>query len=333
MFDFEQGRIVAWIRDGGFSSVAFQLPEGLKIRAVEVSSEISALTGASITIIGLPCYGACDLYDYKGEFDALVHFGHSPIPSFGEDPNVLYIESRSDAVIRDDAAEVLSVLPQRVGILATVQYIGLIPRMKELLESSGRSARVGRGDGRICYPGQVLGCNCSAAEAVAEDVDAFVFIGEGDFHPLAAAFGSGRPIFAFNPMTSELKDMSDIRDRILRRRFAAISIARDAETFLVIESRKVGQNRRSEADAACEAIVAAGKTACKVLLDEINPDAIMAYRVDAYVNTACPRIAMDDSAKYQKPMLTLSELDVVLGIREWKDYEFDQIRPQSLHPE
>ncbi|MBO7204879.1 MAG: diphthamide synthesis protein, partial [Candidatus Methanomethylophilaceae archaeon] len=48
-------------------------------------------------------------------------------------------------------------------------------------------------------------------------------------------------------------------------------------------------------------------------------------RVDAYVCTACPRIAMDDALRYDRPMLTPPELEVALGIREWDDYVFDQI--------
>ena len=33
MFDFELETISRWISDGGFASVALQMPEGLKIRA------------------------------------------------------------------------------------------------------------------------------------------------------------------------------------------------------------------------------------------------------------------------------------------------------------
>ena len=84
MFDFELDRIVAWISDGGYTSVALQLPEGLKIRATEVSDYLSEKTGVDVLIIGYPCYGACDLFDYRGIADALVHFGHSPIPSLGQ---------------------------------------------------------------------------------------------------------------------------------------------------------------------------------------------------------------------------------------------------------
>lgn len=329
MFDFELDRIVAWIRDGGYSSVALQLPEGLKIRASEITDYLSERTGVDVTIIGCPCYGACDLYDYRGLADALVHFGHSPIPSQGDDPNVLYIESRSDAEILDSVMDSLSGLPSTVGVLATIQYLGLIPRMVSLLESSGRKAFVGSGDSRICYPGQVLGCNCSSAESIMGDVEAFLFLGEGDFHPLAAAFGVQKTVFVLNPVTGEVRDMAETRDRILRRRFAAIQAGKNADSFLVIVCTKIGQKRMIEAEEAVKKIKAHGKKAFKAVMEEVTPTSLMAYRVDAYVNTACPRIAMDDSARYDRPMLTLSELDIVLGEKSWNEYEFDQIRPSE----
>ena len=71
-----------------------------------------------------------------------------------------------------------------------------------------------------------------------------------------------------------------------------------------------------------------GKRAYRVVMEEINPMSLMSYRVDAYVNTACPRVAMDDSAKYDHPMLTIPELEIVLGERTWDGYVFDQIRPE-----
>lgn len=327
MFDFQLDNIVAWIRDGGFSSVALQLPEGLKIRATEISDYLSEKTGVDVLVIGFPCYGACDLFNYKGKTDALVHFGHSPIPSQGDDPNVLYIESRSDVTLDDSIKGSLKDLPQKVGLLATIQYLDLIPVVKEILEFMGREVFVGAGDRRIAYPGQVLGCNCSSAEAVINDVDAFLFLGEGDFHPLAAAFGVKKTIFVLNPVTKELRDMSETRDRILRKRFAAIQSAKKAQTFMVIVCSKVGQDRSDEADRVIEMIRSHGLRAYKSVMEEITPISLMAYRVDAFVNTACPRVAMDDSAKYDRPMLTIPELEIVLDERTWDDYEFDQIRP------
>lgn len=327
MFDFELETVSRWISDGGYSSVALQMPEGLKIRAPEISEFIERETGAVPVIVGRPCYGACDLFDYHGWADALVHFGHSPIPSQGDDPNVLYVESRSDADVDDSILGSLSTLPGSVGLLATVQYLGLIPKVRRILESSGRSVHVGVGDSRICHPGQVLGCNCSAAEAVNDDVEGFLFIGEGDFHPLAAAFGMEKQVLVLNPVTGEVRDMAEKRDRILRRRFAAIQGARDAQSFLVIVCSKVGQDRSELADGIVRLLRSHGRTAFKVVIEEVNPTALMSYQVDAFVNTACPRIAMDDAARYPKPMLTPPELEIALGEREWSDYVFDQIRP------
>ena len=327
MFDFELETISRWISDGGYASVALQMPEGLKIRAPEISEFIERETGAIPVIVGRPCYGACDLFDYHGWADALAHFGHSPIPSQGDDPNVLYVESRSDADVDDSILGSLSTLPGSVGLLATVQYLGLIPKVRRILESSGRSVHVGVGDSRICHPGQVLGCNCSAAEAVNDDVEGFLFIGEGDFHPLAAAFGMEKQVLVLNPVTGEVRDMAEKRDRILRRRFAAIQGARDAQSFLVIVCSKVGQDRSELADGIVGLLRSHGRTAFKVVIEEVNPTALMSYQVDAFVNTACPRIAMDDAARYPKPMLTPPELEIALGEREWSDYVFDQIRP------
>ena len=327
MFDFELETVSRWISDGGYASVALQMPEGLKIRAPEISEFIERETGAVPVIVGRPCYGACDLFDYHGWADALVHFGHSPIPSQGEDPNVLYVESRSDADVDDSILGSLSTLPGSIGLLATVQYLGLIPKVRRILESSGRSVHVGVGDSRICHPGQVLGCNCSAAEAVNDDVEGFLFIGEGDFHPLAAAFGMEKQVLVLNPVSGEVRDMAEKRDRILRRRFAAIQGARDAQSFLVIVCSKVGQDRSELADGIVGLLRSHGRTAFKVVIEEVNPTALMSYQVDAFVNTACPRIAMDDAARYPKPMLTPPELEIALGEREWSDYVFDQIRP------
>jgi 2-(3-amino-3-carboxypropyl)histidine synthase len=58
MFNLEIGRIVDWVCGGGFSSVALQLPEGLKSKAIDISDIITRETGASVFILGYPCYGA-----------------------------------------------------------------------------------------------------------------------------------------------------------------------------------------------------------------------------------------------------------------------------------
>ena len=58
----------------------------------------------------------------------------------------------------------------------------------------------------------------------------------------------------------------------------------------------------------------------------VSPDFLEGYRVDAWVNTACPRIAIEDVLQYKKPLLTPPEFEIVVGERAWEDYAFDEIR-------
>src|SRR5205807_4744006 len=47
-----------------------------------------------------------------------------------------------------------------------------------------------------------------------------------------------------------------------------------------------------------------GKQANLFLMDLVAPELLQGYRVDAWVNTACPRIAIEDILQYKQPMLT-----------------------------
>jgi len=326
MFEPDLGAIASWIKKRGYGTVAVQLPEGLKIDSLRISDFLSDSTGADIIILGDPCYGACDLFvDYRRYADALVHLGHSPIHPQENDEDVLFIEVTVSTDINDALRAASQRLPKKIGLLATVQYVGLIPDAKKVLESLGKEVFVKKGDRRIFYPGQVLGCNFSSVTAVNDEADAFLYLGEGDFHPLAAAFGAKKEMLILNPLTGEIGSVDEARDRMLRKRFAVIERAKAAESFLVIVCTKTGQDRSAAADLMVEKAKGRGKKAYKVLMNEIGPDALLPYRVDAYINTACPRIAMDDSARYSKPMLTMTEAEIALGLREWEEYEFDSI--------
>lgn len=63
-----------------------------------------------------------------------------------------------------------------------------------------------------------------------------------------------------------------------------------------------------------------------IMVDNINPDILLPYMdLEAFVVTACPRIAIDDSQMYKKPLITPQELEIVLNKREWEKYQLDEI--------
>ncbi|HPZ08543.1 MAG TPA: diphthamide synthesis protein [Candidatus Eremiobacteraeota bacterium] len=57
-----------------------------------------------------------------------------------------------------------------------------------------------------------------------------------------------------------------------------------------------------------------------IKIREINPDLLMDFpNIDAYINTACPRISLDTPRKFQKPILTVNEFMVVCGEYSWEN--------------
>jgi 2-(3-amino-3-carboxypropyl)histidine synthase len=53
---------------------------------------------------------------------------------------------------------------------------------------------------------------------------------------------------------------------------------------------------------------------------EIIPEALLEFpSIDAYVNTACPRISLDAPEKFLKPVLTINEFMVISGGSSWEN--------------
>ena len=70
-----------------------------------------------------------------------------------------------------------------------------------------------------------------------------------------------------------------------------------------------------------------GKEAYIILMDHISPELLIPFMdLDAFLVTACPRIAIDDANMYKKPLLTPQELEIAIGRRKWEDYEIDEIK-------
>ncbi len=66
-----------------------------------------------------------------------------------------------------------------------------------------------------------------------------------------------------------------------------------------------------------------GRAATILLSDRIDPRDLEGRDIEAYVNTACPRIALDDAGLYPRPMLTPPEFLMALGELPFEPYRFD----------
>jgi 2-(3-amino-3-carboxypropyl)histidine synthase len=326
MYDFKLDQVCDFIRVRGARTVALQMPEGLKTHAQRISDELSDRTGVGTIILGDPCYGACDISHHFSRYaDVLVHFGHAEIPSLNDSDRVLFVEVILEFDVVPLLEKALPLLKDRIGLVTTVQHVPLLEKAKAFLHSRGKVCLIGKGDGRIKHEGQVLGCNVTSALSIRSDVDQFLFIGSGDFHPLAVSLETKRPVIVVDPILDQVRTLDELTDRVLRQRYAAIARALDAERFGILVSSKSGQDRFALALDLAHRLRGKGKRADIILMDVIGPDQLLAFQVDAFVSTACPRLAIDDQVRYPKPLLTPIELEVLLGDRAWEDYRMDSI--------
>ncbi|WP_297505084.1 diphthamide biosynthesis enzyme Dph2, partial [Thermococcus sp.] len=324
MHEVSSGEILETLRELNAKRVLIQTPEGLKGEAQSLADFLEE-NGIEAIISGDINYGACDPADREAKLlgcDALVHLGHSYMTLHLEVPTIFVPAFAKVDVVQALERNINEIrkLGRRIALVTTSQHIHQLVRAKEFLQKEGLDVVVGEGDSRVSWPGQVLGCNFTAAKVDAEGV---LFIGAGYFHPLGVAIATRKPTLAVNPYSGDAIWMDREAERLVRKRWAQIAKAMDAQKFGVITSTKKGQLRLAEARRIVKLLREHGKYARLIAMNHINYPALEGFDFDAYVVVACPRVPIDDYENWRKPVLTPTEVEIVLGLRE--DYAFDEI--------
>ena len=306
--------------------LVLQVPAGLVRNAHDLAARISARAGCPVVVAARPCFGACDFPspDEAPGVDGMIVLGHAMIPNVRRRLPTYFVEMRDPKGDVEALSELVARagLPHRLGLVASVQHLDLLPPLVGALGRRGYEARVGRGDRRLAYAGQALGCNYTSAESVARDVDAFLFLGTGRFHPLGLAFAVSAPVWSLDPLQNTLEPPID-RAALIRKRQLKVASCRDARRFGLLVSSFAGQDRNPMALALQRRARERGREAEIFVFDRLDARDLVGRDVEVFVNTACPRIALDDSDLYDKPMLTPPEFLMVLGELPLEPYRFD----------
>src|SRR5213594_3416846 len=193
----EIDRLLEVVRGRGAKTIGLQFPVGLRTKAVELARELEANAGVTVLVSADPSFGACDVADMP--VDLIVHLGHAPMPHLRYNRVFFYDLPGPPlgSMTFIDAAEPM--LPKRVGLLTTTQFRHWLPAIQAHLEKKGHVVRIGEPDRRVAYAGQLLGCDYHTATVVEGDVDGYLYIGTGDFHPLGVAILVDKPVIIADP--------------------------------------------------------------------------------------------------------------------------------------
>ena len=212
----------------------------------------------------------------------------------------LFIEAKYKEKIELDK-NIINKLPKNIGLVTTVQFTDQLKDIKKQLEKQNKKVFIGKG--RQKYEGQILGCDYSAAEKIKNNVDCFLYIGSGQFHPLGLK--TDKRIFNFNPLTKEFREFTkkEIEEYKKRRKGAYLKFL-TAKNIGIIVSTKPGQYQLKKAIELKNKLKKQEKDAYLFIADDIDINQLENFPfIECWVNTACPRITED-----KKGVINVEEL-------------------------
>jgi 2-(3-amino-3-carboxypropyl)histidine synthase len=304
-YDLEIARVVEEIVRRGAKVVVIQAPDGLKAGLKGLYDALAA-AGAAPVISADPCYGGCDLALPEASLlsaDIVVHIGHEEFDDAQGRVPVLYVEARHMPDLGELAAKAASYLKERgvrrVGLLTNVQHRARLGELRRALEGEGLEVFVEEATG-----GLVLGCRVEAARSLEGAVDAFLYLGGGDFHALGAAMAVEKEVYIADPYSGEVRGIGELKKRTLAKRWWAIAEATEAKKFGVFMVAKSGQFQKAAAERIRKELEAKGREAYMLIADEINWERLAPFGfIEAFIITGCPRIALDNRDGFKRPLL------------------------------
>lgn len=307
MYDFELEKALSEVKNRGAKRVLVQAPDGLKQFLEEFVSRLSSTCEVYISLD--PCYGGCDLEDKEAAelgADMVIHIGHMKFIPGKEDVHTIYLTAphvTDISGLSKGAAEAMREKGfRKVGLVANIQHVKYINDFRSALEGVGIAPIVDSETG-----GLVLGCRTEGAKRIDNEVDAFLFIGGGDFHPLGVALDVEKEVYTADPYRGEIRSMAELKRKTLARRWWAIMEGAKSRRFGVITVTKRGQLNLLAGEAIARELKEWGKEVYMLAGEEVNRERLSAFPfIDAFVVTGCPRISVDTEG-WDKPVLNESE--------------------------
>ncbi|MBW2971405.1 diphthamide synthesis protein [Candidatus Woesearchaeota archaeon] len=179
-------------------------------------------------------------------------------------------------------------LPKKIGIVTTVQHLSDMKKVVDFLWKKEIKAV-------LC--GQVLGCDAGAALIHNEDVDAFLYIGTGEFHPIGVALRTGKPVWVLHPDSMRIRKLEEADiERINKRKKGMLLKFHSSKTVGVLLTTKPGQSTVQGGVEKVKEIEKrfADKQFCYFICDTLNFSELENFPfVECWLNTMCPRVMED----------------------------------------
>jgi 2-(3-amino-3-carboxypropyl)histidine synthase len=192
-------------------------------------------------------------------------------------------------------------------------------KVNEILSNGGIQVEIGKGKGQL-NDGQVFGCEFYPATQLKDKVDAYVFLGQSNFHAAGIALSTNMPTYVLDPYFNEVREVTEFAQKLKKKATLAIYKAADAQSFGIIIGLKEGQLSKVFALKFKKELEKEGKTVQLFALTDITNERLKNLKgIDAFIQVACPRISIDN--QFDKPVLSTPQATALLKILRHESIE------------
>lgn len=190
---------------------------------------------------------------------------------------IIYIPAKLDFNVLN--IKNINLKEKTIALASTMQYLHKLEKIKKILSRKYK----------VYISGQILGCNIKNAKKIKDKVDAFLFIGSKEFHPIYLKLKTNKPVYVFDPITNSLSNVSDEESKKIEQHKKGKYIKfLNAKKVGILVSLKPGQFNLNQALKLQKQIK---KESYIFISNTLNLNELENFReIDIFINTACPRI-------------------------------------------
>lgn len=312
------------------ASVSLNGPEGMLPQVQQAAVNITKQFGIPAFVIADATWGSCDLNTSGARtLGTGIHFNIGHTTSIDEINGTAMIDAYDD-ISFDVVAHRYAAEPpyHNVGLLTDSQHLNQLDTVRRILEAASIRVCIGGGKGQL-NDGQVFGCEFYPAAGLKDDVEAYVFMGQSNFHAAGVAMSTGLPTHILDPYFNEVRDVTEFASSLKTKATLAVYQAAEASRFGVVVGLKDGQLAKAAGLRLKKELEGLGKEVELFALTDITNDRLRNLRnIDAFIQVACPRISTDNH--FDMPVLSTPQANALLRVLRGGEPSLYMVTPHWL---
>ena len=315
MIIIDEARIFKEIEEKKPASVSLNGPDGMLPQVQDMAMKITKKHDIPAYVLADTTWGTCDLNTTGSKIlgaDVQFNIGHT-INTESLEKDLVLIDAFDDVEFDSVANKCTKLLKGKVISLVTdSQHLDQMDKVEKILTENGVSVKIGKGKGQL-NDGQVFGCEFYPATELKKEVDAYVFLGQSNFHAAGIALSTNLPTFVLDPYFNEVREVTEFARSLKKKATLAIFKAAEAKSFGIIIGLKEGQLSKVFGLKFKKELEKEGKKVQLFALTDITNERLNNLRgIDAFIQVACPRISTDN--QFDKPVLSTPQANALLKV-------------------